>query len=419
MEQMDLEDLRSMAITNPYFSNLATYIFKRRLPKCNVEFVFDAFQTDVPNNVIAATELSSSSSNDFWHNCADDPTRKTHVYIYDDSMMEIQKPCIIWTMLEHFGDAIKNLTIVNDAWDSSLEPLMELVNSRCSRTLIDLEIRFPDDAENGLFRSMTKPFEAVESVTLSVYLNLVNTSMSMDQLFPRLRKLNIDVIENIGSDYVACHFPHLESLDISTNRRNDEATEAIVEKLIELNPQIKRIDFNRPMSRRIQTVARHLTQLEHLTICNWRENDALYIPNVKTFEMRLLRSDEVTLRFEHLEELRINCYQHTCDAKWVNFLRNHPDLKQLHIEDLEHGNEFVQLYSELLPNLEEMSVSFFDRGLIESDYLVEFLMRTGKLNKFQYQNELTEEDLKSLNGSLGRQWIIKENDHGFVFDRVL
>lgn len=417
MEQMGFEDLRSMAIIDPYFSTLATYIFKRKLPKFSVEFDFEDLKTDRPNDVINATELLSKNSYEFFKNCCDDSKR--NFYTHEDSV-EIQKPCIIFNMLEHFGDAIKKLKLNIGVWNDHYEPVVKFMVDHCAENLIDLEMVFPYQLQNAIFQRMTNRFEAVKNLAFQFHLNVTNSSLSMDQLFPQLRKLRINLLNKIQSDYVACHFPHLEYLEISTNQVNDEPIESIEEMLIKLNPQIRRISFSSPSLRLVQTIAAHSTQLEHLSIVTWDNFGAIRFPSVKTLEMTFLGTGDITLRFQHLQELRINCFANGCNTNWAKFLQNHPDLKRLHIEDLEHGCAFVPLFSRYLPNLEELSISFFDEVHVRPDPWIEYLRGADKLNKLRFEwNELfTEEERDRLRKNLKQQWTITENVRGFVFERI-
>lgn len=239
------------------------------------------------------------------------------IYIYDTKVEDF---------LKAFGGSIKKLSIVYIyISEIKLEEIGRLVNLYCSETLIEFQGRYFRD---GSFENMQKPFKNVERVSFNGNWKILQgNSLSPDQLFPKLRTLDLTYTDGIIFDY---NYPNLVELTTYI------APSSRFIKFIERNPQITMLRLKATTSvELLKTVNNRLVELDSLEF-HWPNDfesyqDSViqlnYVKNATIIDHNLqIRSGNIM--FKQLEILRLKTTGQL-DNAWINFIVANKQFKTL------------------------------------------------------------------------------------------
>lgn len=344
------------------------------------------------------------------------------IWISEESI-EIKQLEIVSNVLTYFGDAIRKLTLFTEFTTNGnvYRYIGRMMNEHCSEMLERIEVWYSFET---VLKHLTKPFRAVKSVKLSYFPNRDGDDcLPMDELFPNMEQLDLKLSTALNSSYIVRHHPNLNSLKIQDLSYKDEIHStnpdaAGLEKLIELNPQIRNIDFEAVPSHRVKFVGEHLPNLDSLTLAKLNGEDEIHFQNVTTFRAE---GSPTNIRFDHLQELHINGFVRT--EKWDDFIEKHSTIQKLHIPMLELNADAFMAFTKHVPNVQEMTISIYlAQQWIEPTILIGFLNKHGKLQKFSILGtnlQPNESFVEILRDNLHTKWIITSNDHEFSFERIL
>lgn len=416
LNRLNFGDLRSIAQTNKLFSDLAAQVFGHHLAKMSV-FIDGSQLLANSLDLMEETKVKIENLEHFWRGFF----TLSYEYIWiSNQSIQIRNLNALVNLLEHFGEAIRTLTIRYDSRNSEyFKQISELVNERCTEALEHLELEY---SFQNVLKHIKKPFESVKSLALNYFSNKDGVyCLPIDSLFPRMQQLNITLLANLNNSYIVRHFPNLNSLKLTASYfENDPATlEYSAEKLIKLNPQIKNIDFYLPLPHLLKVTSEYLRDLDTLTLAGFNIESEVHFGNVTKFVMEDFSSDPENLSFEKLQELQMSCFAHRCH-KWIQFMEKQTNLQRLHIEKSDVDDELFKTITGYLPNLKEMSISFLKRTPIQPNTVIEFLDSHEMLSQFSLESSLDgDQDLwhRLQEEKLKNKWNITIRENQFIFER--
>lgn len=382
-EQFDFMEILNLVEAIPMISPIGAEIFRKR--KYEVEI-------------------------DFGHS---DYPRSTKLY----NRLIFSNTSIISNTLKGLGRGIQRLKIQNWRSKPVSSNINGLINQYTSDSLAFLQIFNID--ENS-FVNFTLPFSELDELEI-VFPNLkgvVNLTMPLNQLFPKLRRLFMDLHDD--AKFIDCKFSKLEHVairfkNVQWNNWNN------VRNFVKKNAQIKSAIFWRLPIGSLRTINKYWPNLENLTI-NLTDigNDAVQFKHMKMLHLINGSAHSLNkLSFASLESLRME-YSPAFSNEWNEFIEKHNNLTHLHAElrMKAHETDLVELTTKL-PNLIEMKITCSVDLQIQS---IERILQThDKLMKFRIKQELSlSPDNEIFQHSFGNEWHIESYHFKYIglFDRI-
>lgn len=299
-----------------------------------------------------------------------------------------------------------------------------------------LEVEFVDVKENTL-GYIKKPLVNIFKVTFTGnFTNNSTSNLPLNELFPNLRHLSLNMNKGAGFDYYNCHMPHLQHVffygefypsDENINPEYAVARNAF-ENMIKKNSQIRSIHLYRTEDVTIRTINTFLPLLESLTIDHVNGLDSVIygdyrFENITTFAIGNAYTSPENLHFPRLQTLRFHFIEIFLD-KWLQFMNEHNHVSKLHLE-YQHITDlqFQQLTANLY--LVELTLYFDDKqpdpNVLTTNAIVAFLECNKQLQKLNIFNFL-EYHQETLQEILTDEWdakilVCKKYDHGVSFQR--
>lgn len=419
LEELDFTSLLNVAQTNGLFSILATDVFNRKFSnykivlKIGLPPIEPIESSDDMHDIILGISSDLVEFFDPFYVKEDDDRPLVAV---SNKQIEILNFDLSLTVLKYFGRVIRNLEVDYSSMDMDrTKKINQAINKYCSNMLIQFDLQHCN--ENSM-EKWTGPFVNVENVSIGSQLTKsTNESLPLDQLFPNIKNLYFDFLSELDESYTDCYMSHLEHLSIGIAKRSSEKNEPKFENLIKRNPHIFSIALDNISSKFLSIVNELLPNLQDLTLWTFEINRrSIHFENVKIFETQIgLYSSPVNITFSKLEELRMSLY---IDGhhEWIDFFRNHSNLKRLHIKEILQNRmplPFEELMAEL-PHLEEMSMRYKPNENVES--IIVFLNNHKKLVKFELI-ECSDADKAILRNKCEHEWSIHNYRGGLSFQR--
>lgn len=391
LSRLELVDLLNSVEAFPGFSEPVGEVFLRKYPQLEIRLLSPVW--DHPNQ------------NQFY-------TDENRIEIYNFQMVLI--------VLKHFGNLFQTVKINAEYMEATqLQLIKQFLNKYCSETLKQLELKY---IMNDAMDEFTVPFKAVEELRCDFNNkkhNNLNETQPWNQLFPQLRRLTLNmryIRKVIDGNFIDCIFPRLEHFHLSLHPLTDawvQRTEQI-RSFIKKNPTIRHFELYFHHLGLIEFISQHLSQLENLTLTrsDYIQDDKIYFENVKNLFLYDVNSDKIDrFSFPHLNSLKMHIRTQGTET-WMNFFRNHMQLKRLHLIEHSSKNEHVvplNEYTADLSNLIDVSVEFADYHGVEN--IIQFVEGHGKLQKFRFNFEYDRRkfpanDLTILLNRLGNEWNI-------------
>lgn len=378
-DKLRVTDLNALARTNKYYESFAMDIVRRRFAKKMV--IFDLLWVH-------------STSNDY---------TETNEYI------EIEHAEAAIKMLIQFGRFIKNLKIQHVSTVSHLdrEPtkkVYRLIQEHCSESLTQFHFKHN---EFNYFDYVTKPFKNVQNVTLNGNMNhLGNNQLNLQQIFPAMRYLHVNLLRIKNMSTLTLEFPHLEHLNVAicTVNFNEYVREPTIVELIRKNPQIRSIVLGNLYLNLLEVVSETLVNLEQLTLYSYFEPVAgveYHFEQVKSFKFsnNWGQSMPSNITFgEHLEEFEVNARLH--DHKYIDFIENNRNLKKICIH--KPDNDDIQRLAAAELNVTEISISFDND--VEGENLVQLVKNCKQLNQLHLKMTSANQKIEEIFSMLRKEF---------------
>lgn len=234
--------------------------------------------------------------------------------------------------LKAFGKSIKNLAIAYRFIPSFKQAnIGEFVNIYCHETLEEFHAQYCKEWVKGVLNGMRKPFINVERVNFDgEWMELTEKSLGFNELFPKMRVLNL----SYENGYIFDHnYPHLVELNAA------KSTSPNFTKLIENNPQIKKLTVQDTSVEFLKVLNKKLPELEVLafnvpTELNQYNGSQIYFEHVTdvsiTDRLKIFNADKI--RFKQLNQFTLAAYEHI-DDEWIEFIGDNKDLRKLVISE--------------------------------------------------------------------------------------
>lgn len=316
---------------------------------------------------------------------------------------------VILKALKHFGCVIQRLSVDN-RFIGQLEAISisQHINEYTSSSLIHLNL---NEMKNGILDQFTKPFENVESLNFIIPIEakkLTNRDVSLDQIFPKLYELSMELWADADYSFLQCKLPILMYLDLNVFywKKRDQ-----IDELIRNNPQIQGIDITYSPNDYVKFINEQLPNLENISMFELKitGNDIVQFEHVTHFSFKFPGDgyDSISsikkLSFPRLNSLKIQNYHY---GDWATVLSNeflikHPNISRLHYVVYLPCDDLLEVEFNL-PNLTE--ILFECPYYRDSENVITFLGKHEKLTKFE---------MKTGNGtiSINQHFEYAKNNH--------
>lgn len=410
IEECNLSTLISLAENNTSLSNLAQDVLKERVTNKMIEFITyaDGFK---PLNSVEEHEK----------------------YIRIENLDLASK------LLKNCGNCISHIRIDHhNLQNEQMSAIFESMNLHCSGTLIRLHVT---NGPGNCFDAIAKPFEKVKIVSLhGDFDKLENSQLSFTEMFPAMQRLSLGkvFVENMNwVDNAYLNLKHLNVPICKDNMAPKRFTETVAIRLFNSNPYIRSLELWKASPNILKCVANHLKDLKELVLHN--HNNVKIDPNTVTDRHDLVaNSDNInihfdklkvlqvefcshtsleSLRFDNLEELRINCLPRQTCHRWIENMKNYNKLKKLHVDACLKSDDIHQL---AMAKLKLVEFNLRCNKDVEIRILIELIKSSMDLRKIRLillDKESSKRIRKVFREDLSSDWIIIEEDFAILLER--
>lgn len=392
VEEMDLESTLNLLQVYPgsVLSRIASAAFRKNYKDHTI--IIDARQE--------STELGT-----------------TDTVVTNGKIIRVAQFAISKSLLENLGGSIERLEI--NSYGSKFPTkfrifsiLSRFIYNYASESLKSLNLKWID---GDTFVHFNRTFGEVEELSLKTTVDeeiIKPGNAPLNELFPKLRRLEMECRVTMNYSWIFSEFPHLEhlSLDIGYNLVRNE--EEIFEGLLSRNTQIRSIQTNSLSNYLYGFIQKYQLNIEHLNVTQFNVKGARF-DHLKSLAVTYMDRDEILqLSVPEIESLDLH-YNREIDVKWIPFLQRHGTVTRLTIRELmaNGGDKVIQMISHI-PNLVELSIEHTDKFLPVPTYA--FISETingiitisQKLEKFNFKTEpvLTEAELNNIQAKYGNEW---------------
>lgn len=370
----------------------------------------EAFRRKYPDYKVDIEKLNLDSSVKYRENKKD----KT-LFIFDYKTA--------YDTLKYFGISIKRLQITNDYWYCRIDPrfvvIAKAANEFASEALTHLETAFMCAQT---FEPFVNPFKNVEFFDFA-YVETLRNNNIFNQLFPKLKRLSMLIVNDADYSYINCKMPQLIDLTFSIDNTlvDFPSGKADIEGFLRKNPQIRSVESNQ-----VRMINKFLPNIENLTLYGFelKSDETFRFENVKILTldfMSLLPLKQIS--FPQLESLTMKF--NLLDIATTEFLFNrYQNLKKLNFEVriIETNNEAeANRLMAILTNLKEIKLSIHTN--INVTYVGTLIANHAHMTKLGLIAR--DVDVEDISKQFGDQWDIKEftpsDDHygnGIVMEKM-
>lgn len=278
--------------------------------------------------------------------------------------------------LRCFGNMITKLEISPSRNNHITGHIVDYVKEYCVDSLKEFKCEFV--VQSRFEEAFAKPFSHVEKVEFN-HCIVSSKILHFNEWFPQMTSLRLYGNYFVNSstpeyalkqpqDYIEAHFPHLTQLQIvCSGGKPFDLTQANIEKVIDLNPQIKRLSLCFcPEMRVLQDISTKLPLLEWLYIrCDVIDylnytGDVIKFNSLKYLKMNFVQHypmPEIPFLCNKIEEFNLYAFSEMNDELF-EFLGNHPTIKKLTLRtsQIEINCAFKVKISQALPFLQEIDL---------------------------------------------------------------
>lgn len=392
IEKLDLPGLINVATTNSYFRTLSFDVFSRKYAKKPIVF---------RRPVLANVENFQIGS-----------SKEVIVRIEDYNLM--------FKILNIFGHLVIALKIDYQNFESKrMIELNHYINHRCSESIIHLELRnYPHENVLDVIRM---PFKNAEKISFG-FERITDSIMTLDEMFPKMRRLDLNNVRIIDASFFERRFIHLEDFSISFVTPEGLNQEGI-KSVIKANPQIRSLQLTHSSENLLKFISENLPQLEELqlTWIKWNTNnerDMIHFKNVKKLLVKTTRNSPKKLVFDNLQELILDCSEQI-SIEWMNFVVENRNLTKIETIYGSLNDWQLNMFGEYLRNLEEASINCGPNIQIET--FGKFIENNLNLKTLKLSRNIIQRFAQLRENSLKRkfegEWNIKNMFYGYLFER--
>lgn len=387
VEFLSLPELLHLAEINDGLNSIASDVFRRKYRNYEIEVL----------------RLANG----------DDVEERFHLYAINHKQIEITDYHMALKVFEHFGRAIRKLSISANMCKHHSIVIDQMINRYCSESITHLDLGF---IEENTLQQFTAPFKAVESFTCYIYKEIQPAKiLPFDKLFPKISHLKLTLSADIEYTFIDCELPHLQHLDVNLDYDRANKRGKQIEGLLRKNKQIKSIEIRDFPTDYIKEIKYYLPNLENLTLNEFDiRNETIQLENVKHLKLRTSHPKSIDkLSISSLESLDF-MYKEELFGEWVSFFRNHSFLGILHITTCNYLNveHFMELMAEV-SHLVEMKLKTI--GYFSAETIVKIIRNFKQLMTFELSLLIYGQcDFNILQKQFENEWIIEVHS-GKVF----
>lgn len=256
--------------------------------------------------------------------------------------------------LKSFGRSIQNLKL-----ERAPNVITENVNQYTSESLKKLHIYFMD--ENPL-KHFKKPFTKLEILRFHINIRIDTGHLPFDQLFPKLRKLKMQLYTDVDKSIVAHKIPHLEHLNLRVSQLENKQN---ILQILKTNPQIVSFSVDVLSKDFCNVIREYVSNLRNLSLATVGidvEDEARF-ENVKYLKLDPYGKNIDRLSLPKLESLEM-FHAPSDSPQWTEFYRKHQHISRLNIEYNDGTYHPIRTLIQMirrLPNLKEFQVDVLIR----------------------------------------------------------
>lgn len=331
------------------------------------------------------------------------------------TQLELENGNQILRTFKYFGHLMKRLklNLVSLIRPVQVELIGKLISKYSSESLVDIEI---EHYAKKLLEHIAKPLINVEIVTFRQIhvMNFNPQSIPFNELFPAVRRLNLDSIIVDDLSYFDYHMTRLEHVSM-------ESIQSPFPGVIMKNPQIQSIDLYQPDDELVQKVNDFLPQLKTLKLSGFKlSNGSIQFSNVTTFIIDYGHyTTPANLHFPQLQTFHFE-YDKCQFDDYLDFFNEHNHLSQLHLTMFKLDDSHFQQLTANLTHLIELTLEYGKNShqyrTLSSNIVVEFVKSHDKVNQLNVIN-FTKYCEAELQEQLNGEWNTRINGDGLTFQR--
>lgn len=328
-----------------------------------------------------------------------------------------------------FGDMVQYVDVsYSDLSEDEGSSIGEYIVENCATSLIELNLK---NCYGTVLNKLQKPFPNINNTIFSTHqvkaFDVAAETLTLDKMYPSLKRLNVNVANVNHWKIVGDKFPHLRALTVVIPRP-EYTNFPDIAKLLNESRSINSLALTYSSLDLLRRASQVLPQLKVLQLNefadNFYEGEKIEFKNVSMVRItstRKVESAQVpeSLAFKHLQSLSLSLSASGLSDKWINFFEQP---KSQSVESLElslNGVLSNQLTAIARHQPHLNSVVIKSEKTVPSDEIVSFLENSEHLTWLVLQSGFIDvAELSILEGRLQPMWLIEYIDLNAESSRI-
>lgn len=413
LERLHFHELINVAEINEEFAVLAVNVFRRIYSRSQLVI---RVKLPFPNN-----------ADDFWKAIGiktnDESIKKWNedIRIIDENPLETDQIDLIdskqvLNAFKHFGHLIRRLKFISFSSMENLQGKLigRLINKYSSQSLTDIECE-----GSNVLELIRKPLINVENATFKHLNRNLNKAIRFVELFPSVRRLELDSLTDYSISYFDYHIPNLKHL--AMKRYEFEYRRVPLPEIFMTNPQMRSLTLHGAYLEFLQKVNKFVPRLEILELSDFKPKAEgnIRFRNVNSLTLRDgSTTSPANLHFPRLQNLHIfNLKRNAYINDYITFLNAHSHLRQLYLEFNEPHDLVFQRLTANLTDLAEMTIgNVHEPQELQTNLVVDFLRGHDQMMRFNAINFGDNWNLE-LQNRLMNEWDITFGERSISCER--
>lgn len=386
-DNLNLEELVSIAVTNKHFLGLAQLEFASKYSKKTIKI--------------------------------DDPYINARLkFTYKENVIHIHDYMNVLNVLKYFGHLITKLEVRYSESHSfspvDIQEISKMISLYCSDSLKHFTV---DSFQTQFFNNLKKPFTKVEEVSVrGWFYSLESYTLYFNELFPVMRRLTLKYIRILLTNSIEREFKQLEhiSIDVSPGLESEHHKQINIENVIKKNPQIRSFTLGSGHWQLLTTVNQILPNIENLELINHdqerRNSDGqqeILFRNVIDFAYMGSQNLPKYLTFQKLSDFHLEAFPKRLNDM-IEFVKRNQNLKKMFIDKGYFTEDEYNTLTTTHWDLNEISFSLFD---LSDQNILNLIRNNENMQIIQIsRNQSLKSITNILNAEYGDKWIITDTD---------
>lgn len=390
LEELNLSSLLSLSQISKGFCTMAAYVYQQK---------FD-------HKILRINQLTTNQKVDILEN---------EIF----GCIEVEEIDVIRKLFKSFGTVISNVEITIYKNDRKIEKnTKDIINfiSKNSLGLKDLTLLVYDEYP---FQSVNHAFTNVENLTLvGPYSNLASKTLQLNEMFPNLRRLDIENARIINQKCIKLPFNYLKHLQLNLLYFN----ESNVKQIINMNQEIQSLTVYQISMEFLQFLSINLPNLEYLEFTSSRYpsyNGKIHFENVKYLKI-WSTIEEFVRNVSFTKLLKLNLCDHDYNDfpyAWIDFIGRNDQLKSVKVHTWALNDN--QVKSLKVPSL--VNAFFALKPDVETNTIIEFFKKNQNLKKFGINyvdyDDIIDVKMELLKSQIENEWTFTETRGWYLLER--